>query len=307
MNHFKESPTRQPDSGAPKKKKPPVVAVIVLSAAALLIAGCIVALIVINMPSEDNRNVSATQNITAATTLSVPVTSAASGQTVPSTASETNNTLEPSANDSVESAAPTAPQTLAEAVEAVGLTLEDLPGKQIVVVDSINTSAIITFYEKKDNAWEQLEDMTVLSAYVGRQGVSEAVSEYAAYTPLGIYALGTCFGINENPGTVMPYFQVTPESYWVDDPDSAFYNRHVEGTENADWKSAEHLIDYQPSYNYAVEIRYNVDPAVPGKGSAFFMHVGSAPTAGCVAMPEENIIQLLRWLDSEKDPHIILK
>jgi L,D-peptidoglycan transpeptidase YkuD (ErfK/YbiS/YcfS/YnhG family) len=36
---------------------------------------------------------------------------------------------------------------------------------------------------------------------------------------------------------------------------------------------------------------------VPGAGSAFFLHVSSGrPTAGCVAVPRSNMVDLLRWL-----------
>lgn len=298
MKKTKKKPSHQKKTKSPPKMK---TAVIVLSVAAVLIAACIVALIIINMPPESS-GASATQDTAVATTVSVPVTAATSGQIVPSASSEADATQELSATASMESVT----QALSEAAETVGMTAVDLPGQQLAVVDSDDSGATITFYEKKEGVWEQLEDMTAFSAFVGRQGVSTDANEYDDYTPFGIYALGTGFGIKENPGTAMPYFQVTPESYWVDDPESRFYNQHVEGTEDSDWGSAEHLIDYEPSYNYALEIRYNTDPVVPGKGSAFFMHIGSAPTAGCVAMPEENMLQLLRWLDPEKEPYVII-
>ena len=304
MNQSKKSPSRptHSDSGA---KKSQVVTVVVLSVAAVIIAACIVALIIINLPPKSSPTDAATQDTAVTTTVGTSSAPAASGQTAPSFR-EDESTAETTATAPTDQGEPEAPQELAEAAETAGVTVSEIPGQQLALVRSSDTSAVITFFEKRDNTWELLEDMTVYSGFVGRNGVSKAVSEHAEYTPFGVYALGTGFGINENPGTAMPYFQVTPESYWVDDPASVFYNRHVEGTENADWDSAEHLIDYQPSYNYAVEIRYNTDPVVPGKGSAFFMHVGSAPTAGCVAMPEENMLRFLQWLDPEKKPHVIL-
>nr|WP_279583247.1 L,D-transpeptidase family protein [Fodinicola feengrottensis] len=53
-------------------------------------------------------------------------------------------------------------------------------------------------------------------------------------------------------------------------------------------------------------MNYNRWPAVPGKGSAFFIHVtnGNA-TAGCVAGPHDAIVQLLRWLDPHQRPVVI--
>jgi L,D-peptidoglycan transpeptidase YkuD (ErfK/YbiS/YcfS/YnhG family) len=36
---------------------------------------------------------------------------------------------------------------------------------------------------------------------------------------------------------------------------------------------------------------------VPGAGSAFFLHVATGKaTAGCVAIPQVNVISVLKWL-----------
>lgn len=201
---------------------------------------------------------------------------------------------------------PQIPQELVDAVEGSGLSVNDLLCEQLVFVKSYNSTAKIQFFEMEDNAWQYLEEMDVNNAFVGSQGVSSEANEYSEYTPLGLFPLGTSFGIKENPGIDYPYFQITQDSYWVDDPESIYYNQHVEGTDNADWSSAEHLLDYQPSYNYAVEIAYNTNPIVSGKGSAFFVHVGSMPTAGCVAMQEQSVINMLQWLRKDKNPKILI-
>ncbi len=44
---------------------------------------------------------------------------------------------------------------------------------------------------------------------------------------------------------------------------------------------------------------------VPGRGSAIFLHVGvGGPTAGCVALPVRELLQLLLWLDPARSPLI---
>jgi L,D-peptidoglycan transpeptidase YkuD (ErfK/YbiS/YcfS/YnhG family) len=47
-----------------------------------------------------------------------------------------------------------------------------------------------------------------------------------------------------------------------------------------------------------------VDPAVPGRGSAIFLHVAVGATAGCVSLPETELVRLLRWLRPSAHPAI---
>jgi L,D-peptidoglycan transpeptidase YkuD (ErfK/YbiS/YcfS/YnhG family) len=62
-------------------------------------------------------------------------------------------------------------------------------------------------------------------------------------------------------------------------------------------------------YKYGVVINYNMNPVIKGKGSAIFLHVWknrSAGTAGCVAVPEESMTRILKWLEKSKNPVIII-
>ena len=52
-----------------------------------------------------------------------------------------------------------------------------------------------------------------------------------------------------------------------------------------------------PVYDYGAVIAYNT-ARTPGLGSAIFLHVSTgAPTAGCVSLPVERLLEVLRWLD----------
>ena len=83
--------------------------------------------------------------------------------------------------------------------------------------------------------------------------------------------------------------------YWVDDSDSQYYNRFVSiNNVKSDWSSAEHIIDYGNVYNYCLALDYNVE-CVSGKGSAIFLHCSNGvATAGCVAIPEKHMIEVLK-------------
>jgi L,D-peptidoglycan transpeptidase YkuD (ErfK/YbiS/YcfS/YnhG family) len=52
-------------------------------------------------------------------------------------------------------------------------------------------------------------------------------------------------------------------------------------------------------YDALVVIAYNVEPVIPGAGSAIFLHIADpdfAPTAGCVAVQKEVLLSLLPLL-----------
>ena len=174
--------------------------------------------------------------------------------------------------------------------------------KQIVAVVSDGSSAVVSMHEKDENGvWRELLST---NGFVGSAGVGQA-SESVSRTPRGTYSLTQAFGIQKDPGTDLPYIQVDSSHYWVDDPSSSYYNRLVSTNDVArNWNSAEHLVDASPAYDYAVVIDYNTD-CVPGSGSAFFLHCSTgAPTAGCVAVPENDMLFILQNLS--EDAYIVI-
>ncbi|HEX4641347.1 MAG TPA: L,D-transpeptidase family protein, partial [Chthoniobacterales bacterium] len=49
-------------------------------------------------------------------------------------------------------------------------------------------------------------------------------------------------------------------------------------------------------------------PAKPGAGSCIFLHIwknSRAATAGCTAMPEQDLVNLLGWLDPKDRPVLV--
>jgi L,D-peptidoglycan transpeptidase YkuD (ErfK/YbiS/YcfS/YnhG family) len=164
-------------------------------------------------------------------------------------------------------------------------------------------------FEKRNGIWEATT--ATMNAVVGKHGFTlpEHKKEGDSKSPAGIYKLGTAFGTAEKPsGLAWPYRKATRCDYWVDDPTSSDYNTwvHYTGQPKKRWKSFERLAI--TPYKYALVIQYNDDPIVPGKGSAIFMHIWRGPasyTAGCVALPEKNLLSLLRWLDPQKHPVIV--
>ena len=142
---------------------------------------------------------------------------------------------------------------------------------------------------------------------VGKNGVSANSHEGDYCTPKGIFSLGFAFGTKSINGLNVEYRRINDDCYWVDDPLSPLYNQWTESN-NITWNSAEHLIDYPDAYKYSVVINYNMEPIVPYKGSAIFLHCMTGEyTAGCVAVPENDMLIILNLLDSTKHPIIIIE
>lgn len=164
---------------------------------------------------------------------------------------------------------------------------------RIITVTVPNGSkGTLCLYAKTDNnRWNRIMDVPCT---VGRNGLYKT-REGDGKTPCGSFNLGTAFGILDNPGAGIGYIKVDENYYWVDDPNSVYYNKLVNINEvSRDWQSAEHLIDIAPEYYYAVDTGYNSE-CNPGKGSAIFIHcyAGSA-TGGCIAIDTDSMITLLQ-------------
>jgi L,D-peptidoglycan transpeptidase YkuD (ErfK/YbiS/YcfS/YnhG family) len=182
----------------------------------------------------------------------------------------------------------------------------DAPKQMMVVTPKLpKGSAVIEFYEKQnDDHWK----LTIKTrGFVGKNGVTLTKREGDGCTPVGVFVLDRPFGIAPNPGTKLPYRQVTSADAWVDDVRSQFYNRWVDvNAVPRTWRSAEYLSLETVAYKYAAVIEYNTEPVVPGSGSAIFLHVSKGrPTAGCVSMPEEKVAAVLQRI--EKGALIVIR
>lgn len=166
---------------------------------------------------------------------------------------------------------------------------------QVVIVQSSGTRAVVTMHEQQDGVWTEI---LRTKGFVGSQGVGTANSE-EAITPQGTFPLYFAFGVKPNPGTSVSYLQVDDMDYWVGDSKSPLYNQYVRTeTPFTEWDDAERLIDYPRSYAYGMFIGYNAQ-GTPYKGSCFFLHCSvGTPTEGCVAVPEEDMVFILRNVSS---------
>jgi D-alanyl-D-alanine dipeptidase len=129
-------------------------------------------------------------------------------------------------------------------------------------------------------------------------------------TPMGIYAIGPIFGFAGKSHYKAHYFPLTDASVCVDDVKSIYYNQLIDATSvtKIDWNVGEKMRQI-PQYKFGTVVQYNTTPKVPHAGSCIFMHIWKSPTsgtAGCIAMEEPNLKETLAWLESQKNPIIVI-
>lgn len=186
-------------------------------------------------------------------------------------------------------------------------SLKQVGCTQLMMVTSHDSAADIALYTCDEKGlWK--DTGVYASGYVGANGVSDTSYEGSKMTPAGVFPVGQAFYIDDKPQTKLDCFQVTDATYWVDDPESDYYNQRVELTEGQkSWNSAEHMIDYYNSYKYGFVINFNMNPVEKGRGSAIFFHIGSGVTLGCVSTSQEKVLEYLKMLDPEKNPYILIQ
>ena len=136
---------------------------------------------------------------------------------------------------------------------------------------------------------------------LGRGGVRALKLEGDGATPAGRFPLRRVHyraDRLERPETALRVRAIAPADGWCDDPADPAYNRLVSLPHAA---GAERLWRDDQLYDLLVELGYNDDPVVPGKGSAIFLHLARedfGPTEGCIALEREVLLSLLPRLDA---------
>lgn len=132
---------------------------------------------------------------------------------------------------------------------------------------------------------------------LGRAGIALLKKEGDGTTPVGRFALRRLFyraDRRTRPETALPISPITPSLGWCDDPASPAYNRLVRLP--CPWRH-EDLARADGLYDLMVVLGHNDAPPTPGAGSAIFLHLATpdyAPTEGCVALAEADLVDLLR-------------
>lgn len=201
---------------------------------------------------------------------------------------------------------------------------------QVVVVTAPSwgsTQATLRAYERDGaGGWRQVVGAT--PARLGWNGMApeKRRRQGTGTTPAGTFGIPRAFGRLADPGTALPYRQFDANDAWTYNPRRpATYN--VYQTVDTSWRTyggyVERLWSYGKQYHYVAVLDYNLPrgpvsrgsdgvwrtsaPADTDAGGGIFLHVSNGKsTAGCIAVPEPTMRELLRWLSPQRKPVIVV-
>lgn len=128
---------------------------------------------------------------------------------------------------------------------------------------------------------------------IGRGGITHDKREGDGATPIGTHRIvGMLYRPDRIAASALPRWAVPigPQDLWCDDPGHKAYNHMVRAPFAP---SHERLSRADRLYDLVLITDWNWPEAVPGKGSAIFVHSWRAPrypTAGCVAYRRDDLI-----------------
>jgi L,D-peptidoglycan transpeptidase YkuD (ErfK/YbiS/YcfS/YnhG family) len=168
----------------------------------------------------------------------------------------------------------------------------------ISVVGVGGSSAKMDVYQRTAAGWQPVG--VGIPAFIGAKGMAPQTHDGEMKTPMGVFTLDFAFGTEPNPGGGLPYVQVGPDHWWDGDMKSPTYNtmqvcKKDQCRFNTSLSAGTENLDI-PQYRHAVVMGVN-KARVPGNGGAFFVHTsGGGPTAGCVALDDGKLVEIMRWL-----------
>jgi L,D-peptidoglycan transpeptidase YkuD (ErfK/YbiS/YcfS/YnhG family) len=202
--------------------------------------------------------------------------------------------------------------------------------EQVIVVEAQRWSATegtLTAYERDGNTWRTVQSQ--VRAQLGYGGLvrGDRRRQGTGTTPTGVYGILSSFGRKTDPGTALDYIRVDRDDVWPYDPRRPqTYNVFQDAPVN--WQRygnyVEYLWDMGMQYNYVAVLDYNLPtgpittnargirrsttPPNTNLGGGIFLHVDNGnKTAGCIAVKEPVMRNLMRWLDPQKKPAIVIR
>ncbi|WP_198666116.1 L,D-transpeptidase [Tropicimonas sp. IMCC34043] len=139
----------------------------------------------------------------------------------------------------------------------------------------------------------------LVPAAIGRTGITDDKREGDGATPRGCHRItGLLYRPDRLPRPTPWAKAIGPRDLWSDDPTDPSYNQPVTAPHGF---SHEALRRPDPLYDLILVTDWNSRPALPGRGSAIFLHIWRSPrypTAGCIAFRRDH----LHWIASRLCP-----
>jgi len=191
---------------------------------------------------------------------------------------------------------------------------------QLLVVSSkdFNTPiAHLQAYEKVEKIWQK--KFGKIQVNLGRNGLAwgkgimsfnhkkhePLKKEGDGKAPAGLFTLDGFFGYEKHSFN-FKYLQVNSSDLCIDDSSSKHYNTLIK-SKIPNFKSFEYMKRKDNLYALGIRVGHNKQQ-VKQAGSCIFIHIQrgeNSPTAGCTAMKEEKLLELMQWLDQRKKPLLL--
>ncbi|MFJ6569565.1 L,D-transpeptidase family protein [Streptomyces sp. NPDC091292] len=166
--------------------------------------------------------------------------------------------------------------------------------RQVVAVygeDADSADATVVLYTKKGSTWEKTRSW---DGHNGKKGWTPDHHEGDKRSPVGVFSLSDAGGVLPDPGAALPYTESAgfqAPHYWA--------------------KSHWHDFDYVIAIDYnRVKGTSPNDPTRPqgqSKGGSIWLHMDhGSGTSGCVSLSKSGMEYLLRTLDPEQHPVVVM-
>lgn len=186
--------------------------------------------------------------------------------------------------------------------------------QQLVVVISYDmnaTSAMMVRYEKESSTYKAIS--APVHVTLGRsglgwdQGREPLKREGDGKSPAGLFDITATFGEDPKANSALPYWYADDKLICIDDVNDTEYNTIGYLNPENPPKSFEQMRRNDAVYRNGAVINYNGE-RLSGRGSCIFFHLNhpnKRPTAGCTAMDEEPLLELIHWFDPNKKPRVL--
>ncbi|MFE9629058.1 L,D-transpeptidase family protein [Streptomyces sp. NPDC006527] len=177
-------------------------------------------------------------------------------------------------------------------------TLAQIPKntRQVVLVTGQgknSSTSHVVLYQRTDEGWG---DRSRWPAHNARNGWTDDHRLGDLRSPIGVFTLTDAGGLLPDPGSKLPYDQ--SRAFTISG--TGFEGEPLAG-----------------SFDYVVAINYNRKPGTTpldwtrplgeAKGGGIWLHVDhGGPTHGCVSLTKEHVKELLRTLDPDRHPVIVM-
>lgn len=132
-------------------------------------------------------------------------------------------------------------------------------------------------------------------------------------SPAGAFLLGQAFGYDDGlpeGAHGYPYLHIAASTSCIEDANSHYYNQVIDPAtvSRADWSERDSMRRPDGLFRWGIVVAHNAGEPERGAGSCIFLHIWRGlgkGTAGCTAMPQEFVEELVRWLEPGSHPVLV--